>query len=148
MHTYFRPVTAVVAAVAALFILTSVATAKIITQETVSLAGEITVNVTQNKKGQKKIALLNLKLLCPDTVRQFNASRLAGITSAKVSKKGNFTLKKSGVKVTHSITGQKLGTGSFVIRGKLEGKRLVGTYTVKTKGCMINKNIKLSPGLL
>lgn len=119
--------------------------AKIINQRTNALAGEITVNVTTTKK-QKKIALLDLQFICPDNVRRINSPRMSGIGSAKVSKKGYFTLKKSGVKVVHVDTGKKLGTGSFVIKGRVVGKKLVGTYSVKTKGCSLNKNVKLDSG--
>lgn len=146
MNTYFRPVVAVIAVLASVLAITSVAGAKIITQRTNALAGEITVNVTTTKKKQKKIALLDLKFICPDNVRRINSPRMSGIGSANVSKKGYFTLKKSGVKIVHVDTGKKLGTGSFVIKGRVVGKKLVGTYTVTTKGCSLNKNVKLDSG--
>lgn len=145
MNTYFRSAAAIVAAVAAILALTSVAGAQIINQRTNALAGEITVNVTKTKK-VKKVALLDLRFICPDNVRRINSPRISGIGSANVSKKGYFTLKKSNVKVVHPDTGKKLGTGSFEIKGRLVGKKLVGTYTVKSKGCNVNKNVKLDSG--
>lgn len=145
MNTYFRSAAAIVAAVAAILALTSVAGAQIINQRTNALAGEITVNVTKTKK-VKKVALLDLRFICPDNVRRINSPRMSGIGSAKVSKKGYFTLKKSNVKVVHPDTGKKLGTGSFEIKGRIVGKKLVGTYTVKSKGCNVNKNVKLDSG--
>ncbi|MCO5315792.1 MAG: hypothetical protein M9938_06485 [Solirubrobacterales bacterium] len=123
----------VLACVAALTV-SAVASAKIITKPLALPGSSITVNIT-GKKGQQKISLLDLKYICPTGFGQINSPRIAGIGRAKISKKGKFVLKKSGVKIINPDTNKAWGKGGFAVKGKLVRGRLTGKVTVKHAEC-------------